>query len=185
MGFGKTIISVTYIVKMGGHKVSFYIAGIFGCIFSTLMFIPAIIEYLNGMLNFDIFINSACFGLFLSLLIVVTNYTKDVSITHHSAFLATTLVWFFITFISAIPLYFARYNGYSLSVIDALFESSSGMTTTGLTVLSGLEYQSKGILLWRAMLQFFGGAGIITFVFYCDAVLTKRIYVFLSDRIFG
>ena len=103
---------------MQDYRLSFHITGLFGCIFSLLMFIPAAVEYFTGMVNFDVFMNSAFFGLFVSLLIVVTSYTEEAAISHRSSFLATTLVWFVITFITAVPLYFARYPGYSISIID-------------------------------------------------------------------
>lgn len=150
---------------MQEYRISFYITGIFGCLFSLLMFIPALVEYHSGMLNFDIFMNSAFFGLFVSLLIVVTSYTEEATISRRSSFLATTLVWFVMTFITAIPLYFANYPDYEISIIDSLFEASSGLTTTGMSILSNLDNISKGVLLWRAMLHFFGGVGIITMVF--------------------
>lgn len=150
---------------MQDYRISFYIMGLFGCLFSLMMFIPAAVEYFTGMLNFDVFVNSGLFGLFASILIIVTSYTKEAAISHHSSFLATTLVWVMITFIAAVPLYFAHYPEYSVSVVDALFEAASGITTTGMSVLSDLSHVSKGVLLWRAMLQFFGGVGIITLVF--------------------
>ncbi len=167
---------------MQDYRLSFHITGLFGCIFSLLMFIPAAVEYFTGMVNFDVFMNSAFFGLFVSLLIVVTSYTEEAAISHRSSFLATTLVWFVITFITAVPLYFARYPGYSISIIDALLESSSGITTTGLSILGNLENISKGVLLWRAMLQFFGGVGIITLVFIVMPYLQNgAMYFFLTE----
>lgn len=150
---------------MQEYRLSFYIMGLFGCVFSLMMFIPATIEYFNGMLNFDVFMNSAAFCLFVSVLIVVTSYTKEATISHRSSFLATTLVWLVITLIAGVPFYFSHYPGYSITIIDALFEASSGITTTGMSILSDLPNVSKGVLLWRAMLQFFGGVGIITLVF--------------------
>ncbi len=167
---------------MQEYRLSFHITGLFGCIFSLLMFIPAGVEYFSGMENFDIFINSAFFGLFFSILIVVTSYTKEVSMSRRSSFFATTLVWIIITVIASVPLYFAHYPSYNITFIDALFEASSGITTTGATILSNLEHVSKGILLWRAMLQFFGGVGIITLAFIVMPYLQNgAMYFFLTE----
>ena len=60
--------------------------------------------------------------------------------------------------ISALPLYLSNLN---LSYTDAFFEATSGITTTGSTILTNIEDASKGILIWRAILQWLGGVGII------------------------
>lgn len=72
------------------------------------------------------------------------------------AFLLTVLVWVVLPAMAAIP-----FMGIGMSVTDAMFESISGLTTTGSTVMQDLDYQPRGILLWRAILQWFGGIGII------------------------
>lgn len=73
-------------------------------------------------------------------------------------FLLTTLCWLSICIFSALPLYLSIPG---LSVTDAWFETVSAITTTGSTVLSNLDTMSKGVLFWRAMLQWIGGIGII------------------------
>ena len=73
------------------------------------------------------------------------------------AFLLTVLVWVVLPAMAAIP-----FMGIGMSFTDAMFESISGLTTTGSTVMTDLqEFQPRGILLWRAILQWFGGIGII------------------------
>ena len=62
------------------------------------------------------------------------------------------------TLLCAVPFV---YTQISLSFIDALFESMSGVTTTGSTVLTNLDTYPKGILLWRSYLQWIGGIGIV------------------------
>lgn len=73
-------------------------------------------------------------------------------------FLLTTLSWVVLSFFSALPLLFGSTQ---LSIADAIFESVSGLTTTGATILTGLDSMSQGVLLWRAILQWLGGIGII------------------------
>ena len=73
-------------------------------------------------------------------------------------FLCTTLIWLFFALFSALPFFVSLYH---LSWTDAVFEAMSGLTTTGATVLSGLDTMTPGILLWRSMIQWFGGLGII------------------------
>lgn len=71
-------------------------------------------------------------------------------------FLLTSSVWMVAALCGALPLY-----AYDLSLTDAFFEAMSGITTTGSTVMSGLDETPRGIILWRAMLQAVGGVGFI------------------------
>ncbi|WP_326523187.1 TrkH family potassium uptake protein [Sphingomonas sp.] len=82
-------------------------------------------------------------------------------LTLRQAFLLTPVSWFSVCAVSALPFYFARYGIVAGSAADAFFEAASGITTTGATVLSGLEQAPPGMLLWRALLQWMGGIGII------------------------
>ena len=81
------------------------------------------------------------------------------SLDHHSAFLAVTLSWLLASCIGSIPLLVP--GGVELSTIDALFESVSGFTTTGATVLTGLDALPRSLLLWRAIMQWIGGLGMV------------------------
>ena len=71
-------------------------------------------------------------------------------------FLLTCSVWLLAAVAGAVPLYL-----WSMTPADALFEAMSGITTTGSTVMSGLDTTPHGIILWRAMLQAVGGVGFI------------------------
>lgn len=74
------------------------------------------------------------------------------------AFLVTALAWFFIPFFAGLPFY---WSGHKLSIISSCFEAVSALTTTGATVLTQLEKLPQGVLLWRAIMQWLGGTGII------------------------
>ncbi len=74
-------------------------------------------------------------------------------------FVITTLFWVVICSAGAVPLLFA--NALNMSFIDAIFESVSGLTTTGATVVTNLESLPKSILYYRQQLQWLGGMGII------------------------
>ncbi|MGF1463999.1 MAG: TrkH family potassium uptake protein [Maricaulaceae bacterium] len=73
-----------------------------------------------------------------------------------AAVVLTTLSWAVLTVLAAIPFRLA-----GMAATDAVFEAMSGLTTTGATVITNLEAQSRGLLLWRAILQWIGGVGII------------------------
>jgi trk system potassium uptake protein TrkH len=79
-------------------------------------------------------------------------------ISLRSAFLFTALGWLIMPLFAAVPFMLAPEP---MSFTDAAFESVSGITTTGSTVIATLETTSKGILVWRSLLHFIGGVGII------------------------
>ncbi len=81
------------------------------------------------------------------------------SLDHRSAFLAVTLSWLLACCIGAIPLRVP--GGLELTAVDAIFESISGFTTTGATVLSGLDAMPRSLLLWRSIMQWIGGLGMV------------------------
>ena len=84
------------------------------------------------------------------------------SISVRQGFLLTAVSWVSLAAFAALPL---SLGDLELSYTDAFFEAMSGITTTGSTVVSGLDYAAPGALLWRSMLQWIGGVGIIIMAF--------------------
>ncbi len=82
----------------------------------------------------------------------------NLKINSRQAFILTTLSWLVLTAASALPFAFSDLD---MSYTDAFFEAMSGISTTGSTVIVGLDSAPQGILLWRALLQWLGGIGII------------------------
>jgi trk system potassium uptake protein TrkH len=85
------------------------------------------------------------------------------------AFLAVSLIWLLVAAVGAIPFYVSG-TGILAHPVDAMFESMSGLTTTGATVLRDFSLHSKSILMWRQVLQWLGGLGILVLV---TAVLSE------------
>jgi trk system potassium uptake protein TrkH len=85
--------------------------------------------------------------------------TRDRRLRPRDGFLVVGLAWVIASIGGALPYVFAG----ALGPVDALFESVAGFTTTGSTVMSGLESQPRGLLLWRSTTQWIGGLGIILF----------------------
>jgi trk system potassium uptake protein TrkH len=81
------------------------------------------------------------------------------ALDHRSAFLVVTLGWVSACLVGALP--FIYHPDVSVSVVDAVFESTSGFTTTGATVFSGLDTMPRSVLLWRALTHWLGGMGIV------------------------
>tara|TARA_B100000787_G_scaffold170063_1_gene163760 strand:- start:141 stop:1589 length:1449 start_codon:yes stop_codon:yes gene_type:complete len=90
--------------------------------------------------------------------LIIINKDTEMKLNLKGAFLLTGLSWIIMALICSVPFMFAKTN---LVFSDAIFESVSGITTTGSTVINGLDLQPKGVLIWRAILQWLGGIGII------------------------
>jgi trk system potassium uptake protein TrkH len=102
---------------------------------------------------------SSAITLFLGGLLVSSHQTDHVlALGKRDTFLLTVFSWTISILFSALPFLFSMTN---ISLTDAFFESVSGMTTTGATVLTDLDHSPVGILVWRAILQWLGGIGIV------------------------
>ena len=142
---------------MSNYKTVFFIIGVLQIILGIFMAIPIILQLVFGELDSS-FITSSVITLVFGVLFVLSNLDYNKKINLQQAFLLTTLSWLTIAIFGALPFYFSNLN---LSFTDSFFESMSGLTTTGSTVITNLEIVPKSILLWRALLQWLGGIGII------------------------
>ncbi len=95
--------------------------------------------------------------------LVIINKNVDLKISLKEAFIITILSWLLMIILCAVPFIYTKVN---MSVVDALFESMSGVTTTGATVMNNLNTIPKGILIWRAFLQWLGGVGIVVIALF-------------------
>ncbi len=97
-------------------------------------------------------------AIFAGVMLVLATNGRAMKFSLPVVFLLTASVWAIVSLIASMPffLFFQK-----ISLTDAFFETVSGLTTTGATILSGLDSLPRGILLWRAMLQWIGGIGII------------------------
>ena len=122
------------------------------------MLAPAITDAIAGSADWITFtLSSACVG-FIGGLCLFSSRGHPIRLNLRQAFLLTALSWISLSAVAALPFVISELR---LSYTDAFFEAISGLTTTGSTVLVGLDHMPPGILLWRAMLQWLGGIGII------------------------
>ena len=128
------------------------------CAVGFLLFIPLITEIIYRSESWQSYAVPILLYLIVGGSLVITNRNVELKISTKEAFIITVLSWILLAFLSAIPFIYTEVN---LSLVDALFESMSGITTTGSTVINDIDYLPKGILIWRAMLQWFGGIGIV------------------------
>ena len=129
-------------------------------VLGLMMFIPSIVmKYTTGEFDYT-FIQGAIISIFLGGSMFIANYGKIKNISILQGFLITISCWYIAPLICAIPLY---NNGDIKTITDAIFEATSGITTTGASIIKDIESQPKSILIWRAMLNSIGGIGIVIF----------------------
>ena len=142
---------------MNNNKTVFFAVGILLIILGAFMLIPFIVEFIYGEEN-STFLSSSALTTFIGILLILTNLEENRKLNLQQAFLLTTLSWLSIAIFGSIPFIFSDLN---LSIVDSFFESMSGITTTGSTIIVNLESTPKSILIWRAILQWLGGIGVI------------------------
>jgi trk system potassium uptake protein TrkH len=135
-----------------------FVIGILLSILAVAMTIPAVVDIAIGHPDWQVFSVAAFVTLFVGVSMVLTTRASLRRFSVRQTFLMTNLAWFVIAAFGALPFQFSELE---LSPVDAFFESMSGVTTTGATVIVGLDFAPPGILLWRAILQWLGGIGII------------------------
>ena len=142
---------------MSNYKTVFFTLGILQVILGIFMLIPIIPQFIYNELDSSFF-GASIVTIIFGILFFLSNLDHDKKLTLQQAFLLTALSWLSIAIFGSLPFIFSSVN---FSFTNAFFESMSGITTTGSTIISNLESMPKGILLWRAILQWLGGIGII------------------------
>jgi trk system potassium uptake protein TrkH len=142
---------------MVANKTVFFIIGILMVILGAFMLVPYIVQILYQE-NSHSFLSSAFITMFIGGLFVLTNIEEKFHLNLQQTFLFSTLAWLGIAIFGSLPFILSNLN---LSISESFFESMSGITTTGSTVISNLDSAPKSILIWRAIMQWLGGIGII------------------------
>ncbi|MGL4426151.1 MAG: TrkH family potassium uptake protein [Alphaproteobacteria bacterium] len=136
-----------------------FIVGLLLLILSVALVIPAIVDFWEGDPNGQNFVGACFVSAFMGgIFTLAYHYNTPITLKVREAFLLTSLSWVMIACFSAFPFLLSQTTD---SITDALFEAVSALTTTGITIIKGLDYAPKGLLLWRSLLQWLGGLGII------------------------
>ena len=141
------------------YGVIFRILGILLMLFSSTYVTPFIVALIYQDQTYDIFIYSLLITASLGMLIWLPCSKNRNELRARDGFMITVLFWFVLGLAGSLPLLLA--DSPSLSITDAVFESISGLTTTGATVITGLDDLPKSILFYRQQLQWLGGIGIV------------------------
>ncbi len=142
---------------MSNYKTVFFTLGILQIILGIFMLIPIIAQFFYSEIDSSFF-GASIITIIFGTLFFLSNLDHEKKLSLQQAFLLTALSWLSIAIFGSLPFVFSKIN---FSFTNAFFESMSGITTTGSTIISNLENMPKEILLWRALLQWLGGIGII------------------------
>jgi trk/ktr system potassium uptake protein len=122
------------------------------------MFLPALVDIAVGNDDWVVFASSAMLTLFTGVSFALMTWGHGGNLSVREAFVLVVAAWTILPAFAALPFAFSALE---MSYADAFFEAMSGLTTTGSTVMTGLDTAPPGILLWRSLLQWLGGLGII------------------------
>ncbi|MDQ7049290.1 MAG: TrkH family potassium uptake protein [Enterobacterales bacterium] len=140
-------------------KVIIRILGILLMIFSIAMLPPIAVAWYYGDGGGLAFFTGFVVSLLLGLLLFIPRKNATGDLRTRDGFLVVILFWSVLSFMGAVPFYLSDIENFGFA--DAIFESFSGLTTTGATVISGLDHLPHSILFYRQQLQWMGGMGII------------------------
>ena len=142
---------------MATNKTVFFLIGILLIVLGASMLAPYSIQVIYAE-NSHSFISSSFVTIFIGILFVLANLEKEFKLNLRQTFLFSTLAWLMVAIFGSLPFLLST-NEFTIS--EAFFESMSGITTTGATIISDLDNSPKSILLWRAIMQWLGGIGIV------------------------
>ncbi len=142
---------------MASNKTVFFLIGILLIVLGAAMLAPYAIQIILKEDSHS-FISSSFVTIFIGVLFILANLEKEFKLSLRQTFLFSSLAWIMVAIFGSLPFLLSTQN---FSFSEAFFESMSGITTTGATIISDLDSSPKSILLWRAIMQWLGGIGIV------------------------
>ena len=146
-------------------KMIFRVLGVLLFIESAMFLLCAAVSLCYGEQDYQYFLYTILLNTLVGGVLLICSRGAENRLTRRDGYCIVTFTWFLFTLFGMLPFYFSR--GIP-SVTDAFFETMSGFTTTGATILDDIESLSHGLLFWRSLTQWIGGLGI---VFFTIAVL--------------
>ncbi len=136
-----------------------YVIGLFIIILGLAMVLPLLVDLFTGEEEWKTFGLSAVITVIGGAgLVTVCAQEKREGLSVQQTFILTVLAWVALPLFGSLPFLIGAQE---MSFTDSFFEAMSGITTTGATVMEGLDRKAPGILLWRGLMQWFGGLGIV------------------------
>jgi trk system potassium uptake protein TrkH len=134
--------------------------GVMVAVLGLTMLVPAVVDLQAGNPNWRIFVQSALVVTGLGATLALACLRPLQPLTLRECFVLVVASWLVMSLAGALPL---MLTADGLAFTDAFFEAASALTTTGSTVMTGLDGLPPGLLLWRSIMQWIGGLGIIAF----------------------
>ena len=142
---------------MSTNKTVFFLIGILLIVLGASMLAPYTLQIIFEEGSHS-FISSSFVTIFIGILFILANLEKEFKLNLRQTFLFSSLAWIMVALFGSLPFLLSTQN---FSFSEAFFESMSGITTTGATIISDLDNSPKSILLWRAIMQGLGRIGIV------------------------
>ena len=142
---------------MTTYKTVFFLIGILLIVLGAAMLAPYLLQVMYNEGSHS-FIAASFVTIFIGILFVLANLEKEFKLNLRQTFLFSSLAWFSVACFGSLPFLLSNQE---FTFSEAFFESMSGITTTGATIISNLDDSPKSILLWRAIMQWLGGIGIV------------------------
>ncbi len=142
---------------MATNKTVFFLIGILLLVLGASMLAPYTVQVISNEGNHS-FISASFITCFIGVLFILANLEKEFKLNLRQTFLFSSLAWITVASFGSLPFLLSTEE---FTFSEAFFESMSGITTTGATIISDLDNSPKSILLWRAIMQWLGGIGIV------------------------
>ncbi len=136
-----------------------FFVGVVSCCFGIAMLVPMLVDLADDHEDYAVFLTCAAGTLFLGAGLAFATYDRDQKITLNETLLLLPATWLTICMVCAVPFMLSELR---MPLADAVFEAVSGLTNTGSTVIVGLDNLPRGLLMWRSLLMWIGGFGVVT-----------------------
>ena len=137
-----------------------YLIGLLLAFESMLLLACCCVSMIYGERDLMSFIVSFAICLSVSAILLVYGRRKKCAMSRNEGYIVVALSWVFFSVFGMVPY---LWGGFIPNITDAFFETMSGFTTTGATILDNIESMPHGILFWRSLTQWIGGLGIVCF----------------------
>lgn len=161
------------------RKIVFSVTGKLLEVFSLIMLLPTLVSVIYKENETFAFLISAGISLVLGLALRLLTRNADKTLYAKEGFLIVSLAWVCASVIGSLPFYI---SGEIPSYVDALFETVSGFTTTGASILTDIEAMSHGMLFWRSFTHWIGGMGVLVFILaFVNNISDRSIHIMRAE----
>lgn len=161
------------------RKIVFSVTGRLLEVFSLILLLPALVCVIYRENDVLAFLISAGISLALGAILRLFTKNPDKNLYAKEGFLIVSLAWISASLVGALPFFL---SGAIPSFVDALFETVSGFSTTGATILTDVEALGKGMLFWRSFTHWIGGMGVLVFVIaFVNNISDRSIHILRAE----